>query len=308
MLDISVIILTYNEELHIYRCIENIKSIAKDIFIVDSFSNDQTIEIARNMGALIYQNKWENNHAKQFNWALDNLPIKTKWVLRLDADEYLTNELIEELKIKMPNLDDDISGIILKRRYFFLERWIRNGLYPVKLLRIFVYGRGRCESRWMDEHIQLFDGKILEFKNDFIDDNLNSIEWWVNKHNNYATREAIDLLDMEYDIFGFSKNDFKKKIGIQANKKRNYKHLYMRLPLFIRAFIYFFYRYFTRLGFLEGARGFIFHFLQGLWYRILVDFKLFEIKIKCGNDINKICDYILINYNMTCTLKGKTEL
>jgi glycosyltransferase involved in cell wall biosynthesis len=307
MLDISVIILTYNEEMHIYRCIKNIKSIAKYIFVVDSFSTDKTIEIAQNMGALIYQNKWENNHAKQFNWALDNLPIKTKWILRLDADEYLTDELIEELKTRLPNLDDDILGIILKRRYFFFEKWIRNGLYPVKLLRIFVYGKGRCESRWMDEHIQLFDGKMIEFKHDFIDENLNNIEWWINKHNNYATREAIDLLDIEYGIVGYSKNDSEKRIGIQAKEKREKKHLYIRLPLFIRAFIYFFYRYFIKLGFLEGTRGFILHFLQGLWYRILVDSKLFEIKRKCGNDINKMCNYILINYNINCMLEDKTK-
>jgi glycosyltransferase involved in cell wall biosynthesis len=307
MIDISVIILTYNEELHLARCIENIQSIATEIFVVDSYSTDKTIEIAKNMGALVYKNKWENNHAKQFNWALNNLPIKTKWILRLDADEYLTDELIEEIKIRLPYLNDDISGIILKRRYVFLGKWIKNGLYPVKLLRIFMNGKGCCESRWMDEHIQLFEGKTTEFEYDFVDENLNNIGWWVNKHNNYATREAIDLLDIEYGILGYSENDYKKKIGVQAERKRKKKHFYVRLPLFVRAYIYFFYRYFIKMGFLEGTSSFIFHFLQGLWYRILVDSKLFEIKGKCGNDINKICNYILINYNINCKLGNKTK-
>jgi glycosyltransferase involved in cell wall biosynthesis len=309
MLDISVIILTYNEELHIRRCIENVKVISRDIFVVDSFSTDRTIEIAKSLNAHIYQNKWENNYAKQFNWALDNLPIKSKWILRLDADECLTPELIEELIKRLPNVSHDTSGILLKRRYYFLGKWVKHGLYPVKLLRIFIYGKGRCELRWMDEHIQLFNGKTVEFKYDFIDENLNNIGWWVNKHNNYAIREAVDLLDIEYGIFGYSKNDFEKKIGIQAEEKRKKKHLYMRLPLFIRAFFYFFYRYLIKLGFTDGTIGFIFHFLQGLWYRTLVDCKLFEIKKNCGNDLSKIGDYLLVNYNININhkLDDKTE-
>jgi glycosyltransferase involved in cell wall biosynthesis len=298
MMDISVIILTYNEELHIKRSIENVKKFTDQIFIVDSFSTDKTIFIAKELGVSIYQNKWENNYAKQFNWALDNLPIKTKWVLRLDADEYLTSELIEELVNRLPNVSHDTTGILLKRRHYFLGKWVKHGLYPVKLLRIFIYGKGRCELRWMDEHIQLFSGKTVEFKYDFVDDNLNNIGWWVNKNNNYATREAVDLLDIEYGIFGYSKNDFEKKIGVQAEEKRRKKYLYMRLPLFIRAFVYFFYRYLIKLGFIDGKIGFIFHFLQGLWYRILVDCKLFEIKKKCDNDLRKINDYLLANYNI----------
>jgi glycosyltransferase involved in cell wall biosynthesis len=309
MMDISVIILTYNEELHIKRTIENVKKFTDQIFIVDSFSTDKTTEIAQSLNAQIYQNKWENNYAKQFNWALDNLPIKSRWILRLDADEYLTSELIEELVNRLPNVSYDTTGILLKRRHYFLGKWVKHGLYPVKLLRIFIYGEGRCELRWMDEHIQLFSGKTVEFKYDFIDDNLNNIGWWVNKHNNYATREAVDLLDIEYGIFGYSKNDFEKKIGVQAEEKRKKKYLYIRLPLFIRAFVYFFYRYLIKLGFIDGTIGFIFHFLQGLWYRTLVDCKLFEIKKTCGNDLRKIGDYLLVNHNININykLEDKTE-
>ena len=132
MLDISVIILTYNEEIHIRRCLDNVLPFAKDIFIIDSFSTDRTLEIAQHYSHVhVLQNKWENNHAKQFNWGLKHAPIHTQWVLRLDADEYLLPELIEELQEKLPSLPDDVSGIIFKRRHIFMDKWMKRGIYPV---------------------------------------------------------------------------------------------------------------------------------------------------------------------------------
>jgi len=295
MLDLSVIILTYNEEIHIQRCIENIHPIAKDIFIVDSFSTDKTVEIAKSLGAKVYQNKWENNYAKQFNWALENLPIQTKWILRLDADEYLTPELLNELEDKLHNLDDNVTGIIFKRRHIFLDKWIKNGTYPVKLLRLFQYNKAVCEQRWMDEHIQLTEGVAVEFDNDFVDHNLNNLSWWTTKHNGYAIREAIDLLDIELNLLGAVKEN---ELAGQAAVKRKKKLSYAQKPLFIRSFAYFIYRYIFKLGFTEGREGFLWHFLQGWWYRTLVDAKIFEIKKVCGNDKEKIVDYIQSQYHI----------
>ncbi|MDR0605632.1 MAG: glycosyltransferase family 2 protein [Bacteroidales bacterium] len=295
MLDLSVIILTYNEEIHIRRCVENIQPIAKEIFIVDSFSTDKTIEIAKSLGAKVFQNKWENNYAKQFNWALDNLPIQTQWVLRLDADEYLTSELIDELTDKLKNLSKDTTGIIFKRRHIFLNKWIKRGTYPVKLLRLFRYRKAICEQRWMDEHIQLIEGSAVEFEYDFVDHNLNNLSWWTNKHNGYAIRETIDLLDIELNIFGKEK---RSELTGQAAGKRNKKYSYAKKPLFLRSFAYFIYRYIFRLGFTEGKEGFLWHFLQGWWYRTLVDAKIFEIKKICGNDKAKIIKHLRDVYNI----------
>ncbi|MGQ9848369.1 MAG: glycosyltransferase family 2 protein, partial [Bacteroidales bacterium] len=233
MQDISVIILTFNEEIHIKRCIENVKSISKDIFVVDCFSTDKTIEIAKSLGAKIVQHKWENSHAKQFNWALDNLPICTNWVLRLDADEYLLPELINEIKEKLPSLNNDITGIVFKRRHIFFNKWIKRGTYPVKLLRLFKYKKAICEERWMDEHIVITEGKTIEFNNDFVDHNLNNLTWWIQKHNLYAIREAIDLLNIEFHFY-------KQNIALnkQALKKRKLKESYSKKPLFLRSFMY----------------------------------------------------------------------
>ena len=141
MLDLSVIILTYNEEIHIRRCLENVIQFANDIFIIDSFSTDHTLDIAKEFSNVhILQNKWENNYARQFNWGLENASIRTKWILRLDADEYLLPELIEELQAKLPSLPENISGIIFNRRHIFMDKWMKRGIYPVKLLRVFRYG------------------------------------------------------------------------------------------------------------------------------------------------------------------------
>lgn len=176
VLDLSVIILTFNEELHIKRCLDNVTTIAKDIFIIDSYSSDNTVEIAsKYTNVHILQNKWENNYAKQFNWGLKHAPISTNWVLRLDADEYLLPELVKELQEKLPTLLVDVSGIILRRRHIFMGKWMKRGIYPIKLLRVFRYGKGMCEQRLMDEHIQLIEGFAVEFEHDFCDHNLNNL-------------------------------------------------------------------------------------------------------------------------------------
>ena len=293
-LDITVIVLTYNEEIHIERCLNNIKPIATEIFVVDCYSTDKTVEIAKKNGAIVYQHQWENSQAKQFNWALKNLPIKTKWVLRLDADEYLCPELLEEIKVRLPKLSDHVTGVVFKLRRIFLGKWIKRGTYPVKLLRLFQYKKGYCEQRWMDEHIVVNDGEIIEFKNDFVDHNLNNLTWWTQKHNGYAIREAIDLLNLELKIF----DDKKLKLNEQASKKRKRKERYAKSPLFLRAFLYFLYRYIFKLGFIEGKEAFLWHFLQGWWYRTLVDAKIFEIKKACGKDKEKIKQYIKNTYNI----------
>jgi glycosyltransferase involved in cell wall biosynthesis len=314
MKDISVIILTYNEEMHIERCIENVQSFAREIFVVDSFSSDDTINIAQKLNARVYQNKWENNHAKQFNWALENLPIQTTWVLRLDADEYLYSELIEEINTKLDTLPKDVSGVVFKRRTIFMGKWMKRGTYPVKLLRLFRYQKAVCEQRWMDEHIQLLEGRTVEFEHDFADHNLNNLNWWIQKHNGYAIREAIDLLDLELNLFGSDENSEepiqfranspshegrqRKALGRQSTGKCAKKHKYAKQPLFWRSFAYFIYRYIFKGGFLEGKEGFLWHFLQGWWYRTLVDAKIWEIKKACGTDTKKIKAYLKKEYNI----------
>lgn len=298
MLDISTIILTYNEELHIERCIRNAQKFSKEIFLVDSFSTDKTVMIAEALGAKVYQNKWENNYAKQLNWGLANLPIQTKWAFRLDADEYLSDGLIEEIQQKTPSVDDDVSGIVFERKMVFLGRTINKGNVKWNMLRLFRYGKGFCEERWMDEHIVLTEGKSVMWNGYFVDDNINPLGWWIQKHNAYSIREAIDLLNLEYNFLPENEKQITGEMSNDADAKRKKKQRYASLPLFWRCFYFFVYRYVFKGGFTEGKEGFLWHFLQGWWYRTLVDAKIFEIKKASGNDLAKMKAYIENNYHI----------
>nr|WP_242030598.1 MULTISPECIES: glycosyltransferase family 2 protein [unclassified Coleofasciculus] len=271
---LSVIILTKDEEANLPKCLASLQNLGAEVFVVDAGSSDRTVEIARESGCQVFEHPFEN-HAAQINWAIENLPIKTPWIMRLDADERLTPELVEELKQILPYTEEKITGYQVKRRVFFMGRWIRHGgYYPTWLLRIWRTDFGVCEQRWMDEHIVLKQGKIAKFKDDIIDENKKGLSFWIDKHNRYADREVKDMVSLvaekEDDLLKSSQ--YSQAIGRRWIKK----NLYTRSPLFLRAFVYFFMRYIIGLGFLDGVEGLIFHFLQGFWYRFLVDAKIYE--------------------------------
>lgn len=274
---ITVVILTRDEERHINRAIQSVSSIASRIYVVDSGSNDQTVEIATSMGARVLFNPW-TNHAAQFNWALDQLPQDTDWVLKLDADEIVSPRLVSELSAKLGDLPPEVGGVSVSRRMNFLGQRVRwGGVFPIRLVRIFRHGRGRSESRWMDEHI-VVSGEVVGFRGEIVDDNLKSLSWWTAKHNAYASREVIELLNLEYCFMEPSATATMHS-GPHAGLRRWMKErIYAQLPIGMRAFCYFFYRYVLRLGFLDGREGAAFHILQGFWYRYLVDMKLHEVK------------------------------
>lgn len=297
MIDVTVIILTFNEEQHIKRCLENVNQLAKKVYVIDSFSTDNTVAVAESMGATVVQHKWPGNQAEQFNWGLQNIKIDTEWIFRLDADEYLLPELIEELHTRVPSLDENITGITFKRRHIFLSRWMKRGTYPVMILRMFRTGKAVCEQRLMDEHIELLQGESITFENDFVDENLNNLSWWANKHVGYAVREAAELLDIEYNITGNDSGE--RHLSEKTLQKRKLKLKYAKKPLFWRSFAYFIYRYFLKMAFLEGKEGFLWSFMQGWWYRTLVDAKILEIKKACGNDKEKIVAHLKEHYNIS---------
>jgi hypothetical protein len=202
------------------------------------------------------------------------LPTETKWVFRLDADEVVSNELKTNIQQLLGTMTLDVAGLTVPRRISFLGRPIRyGGVFPVHVLRIFRFGLGRSEDRWMDEHIHV-EGSVMRLKGELLDDNLNPLGWWIEKHNGYSSREALQvLLDERQE----KRSDLTVGAGLQAGAKRWIKHnVYSRLPGGARAFVYFLYRYVFRGGFLDGFPGLAFHFLQGFWYRFLVDAKLYE--------------------------------
>ena len=300
MLDVTTIILTYNEELHISRCLENVCSFSKKVIVVDSLSTDKTVEICNEFpNVKVVTHKYPGNQAEQFNWAIDNVKIDTEWVLRVDADEYLLPELIEELCRKLPSLSAEITGIELKRRHIFMERWVKHGIYPILILRLFRTGCGRYDNRLMDEHIILSHGHSIVSENDFCDHSLISIDEYCKKHLNYARREAVEILNEIHRLSSRSADvDNKVVLGSQASEKHKTKSKYNRLPLFWRSFFYFVYRYIVRGGFLDGKAGFVFAFIQGWWYRAIVDMHINNVYKACGCDKTKIKNYIKDKYEI----------
>lgn len=290
-LDITVIILTYNEELHIRRCLENVCPIAKKVYVIDSPSTDNTVEICSEFSNVeVVVHKYPGNQAEQFNWALDNVKIDTEWVLRLDADEYLLPELVEELYSRVPTMPLGVTGVEFRRRHIFMGKWVKRGIYPVIMMRMFRTGMGRYDARLMDEHIALKEGRSMVFDNDFCDHSLIDVSDYCRKHINYAEREACEVLDEEFTLS--SHIDTSLTLGEQAQEKHQKKGTYNKLPLFWRSFAYFCYRYFLKGAFLDGKEGFLFAFLQGWWYRTLVDAKIYECKKACGDDREAIKRYI----------------
>ncbi len=276
-LDITAIILTYNESLHIRRCVENLRRICNKVIVIDSFSTDDTVELARTSGVEVIQHIYINQ-AQQFQWALDNCPIETDWVMRLDADEYLTEDLISEIKERLPNLSREINGIYLPRKVKFLGRILQFGnLHPIRILRLWRAGSVYMEQRWMDEQLVLKEEGAITFRHCFIDDNLNGLSAWTQKHNQYSNREILTQLDSRYNLFREGSDDTLKA----RNRK---KSLYYRMPRFLRALGYFFGRYIVFLGFLDGIRGLIWLTLQAYWYRFLVDSKMYEMEKRLGKN------------------------
>jgi glycosyltransferase involved in cell wall biosynthesis len=277
MTDIAVVILCYNEERHLARALKSIAPFAREIFVIDSFSTDETVEIARAGGAVVLQNRFVNQ-AKQFQWALDNAPISSEWILRLDADELIEADLAAEIEARLPNLASDVVGINLDRKHIFLGRWIRyGGRYPLRLLRIWRRGFGEVEDRWMDEHIIVREGRTVTFEGGFADHNLNDLTYFTDKHNKYATREAIEVLNKRYGLFEAASELPSEGTSFQAAMKRWIKNrIYNKLPFWFGPLGYFLFRYVFQRGFLDGREGLIYHFLQGFWYRFLVGAKVEE--------------------------------
>lgn len=292
-LDLTIIILTYNEELHIRRCIENIIHIAKDVIVIDSFSKDKTKCICEELGVRVVQHQWPGNQALQFNWALENVPINTEWVFRLDADEYLSQELLDEICQKLPATAESVNGIQLKRKVFFLNRLMKHGP-TINLLRIFRTGYGRSEVRVMDEHIILTEGNSELYDNMFYDHSLIDIDDWTTKHLDYAKRNAAEFLNMKY---GLRESDSEKLKG-QAAFKRKLRGIYLDLPLFVRPMFYFLYRYFIQGSFLDGKEGFLWCFYQAWWNTTMVDTRIWEVKKTCGGDKERILEYLRKHYNV----------
>lgn len=288
---VTAFVMTYNEARNLEECLRSVASRVDQIIVVDSFSTDATLEIARKFGADTYQHEFIN-YAKQYLWGMETCTFRNDWVIRLDADERWTPEGLEELSSLIRS--NSCDGVSVRMKIYFMDRWIRRGgMYPNKFLRAYRRSKGQMEDRWMDEHIAV-DGVVVDTTIDVLERNYDrqeNIAVWTNKHNGYSTREALENLIARHDLRTLE--TIADLSGRSTERKRWMKeNVYFRAPLFLRPMLYFIYRYVFRLGFMDGIEGFIFHVLHAFWYRFLVDVKIYQIERNAGRTHRTITETI----------------
>jgi glycosyltransferase involved in cell wall biosynthesis len=265
----TVILLSFNSEATLAATLTSARQVSDEIFVVDSYSTDGTVELARSLGAIVVQHAFEN-YGAQRNWAIDQLPISQPWQLHLDADEWMNNRLVAAIQ-GLPDTPEH-TGYFIPRYLRFLGRVLRHGaMSPTWHLRLFRTGIGRCENRKYDQHFVLSTGTTGKLPGEVIDDIRMSLTEWTARHNRWSDAEVAELDDEHSE--GRLEPDLR---GNPAQRKRFLRSRYYRMPLFVRAFALFVYRYFFRLGILDGIEGTVFWVLQSFWFRFLVDAKIWE--------------------------------
>jgi len=263
---VSVLVPTYNEEIHLTDCLASVAGWASEVFVVDSFSTDRTREIAASFGANFVQHRFEG-YALQKNWALENLKFNNEWVLILDADERVTQQLRDEIGTILASGHTAVAGYYLNRRFIFYGKWIRHcGWYPSWNMRLFRHRLGRYEIREVDEHV-LLNGTTKYCKHDLIHEDVRGIEAWIEKHNRYSSYNAGIYKKIAE---GKSNGEITTRLlGNSTERKRFIKqHIWPYLPG--RAFLFFLYMYFFRLGFLDGMHGYYFCVMHAVFQQFVV--------------------------------------
>ena len=278
MPDFSFVILTYNEEDHLPRLLKSIQDLKAPTFVLDSGSTDRTIEICNSYGTETASHPFEN-HPKQWHTALSTFKFTTPWLVCLDADQVVTPELHNQLQNFRNSDHQYIDGIYFNRKNYFKGQWLRyGGYYPKYLLKMFRTGIGFSDLNENMDHRFVVPGKTMTWeRGHIIEENLkeNNISFWLSKHNRYSdllAREEVERMEK-------LRTQTVKPVfwGNPDQKTAWLKNLWWRLPRFLRPFLYFTYRMVFQLGILDGRTGILFHFLQGFWFRIIVDVKINEL-------------------------------
>jgi glycosyltransferase involved in cell wall biosynthesis len=277
-LPLSVVVLTFNEEVNVQRCLDSVQGWCRDIFLVDSYSTDQTIEIAKRYTDKIYSHEYQG-HAQQWSWALAELPFEHEWIFAMDADFVMTEELKNEITKILVHPPTDVNGYYVRHKQVFRGKFVRFGtIYPRYWLRMFRNGSGYVDAHdLVDLHFYV-RGKTSKIEFDLVEDNYKErdIGFWVNKQVKFAKKQAEEEYRRETTKVDFPVTP--SLFGTPDQRTLWLKSKWYRLPLFVRPFLYFFYRYFLRLGFLDGREGFVYHFTQALLYRLLVDIELHDLR------------------------------
>ena len=272
MQDLTAIILTRNEEKNIGPCLDSLKDFASRLVVVDCGSTDATVAIAKEKGAEVVFHEFRY-YADQMNWAIDNTNIATEWVMRLDADERLTPEVIAECApIMQTPRSGGICGITMEATYYFLGRAMNHGIRNKRKMLIFRRGCGRMEDRRRDPYSILTEGRNVSIKSRFLHYDFKDLSSYIRRYNWYAGRELMDYIEGRR-LAGAEGEQLDKHLQAQRRKKFG---IYYKAPRFIRCWLWFIYNYIFRLGFLDGREGFLYHYFECMWYRMLIDARIFE--------------------------------
>lgn len=277
MADLTSIILTRDEEKNIATCIGRLKGLAARIVVVDSGSTDRTMDIARELGAEVYEHQPYGDYASQFNWAIENTGISTEWIMRVDADEFWTPELCREVEgLLAEHARDDVNGILTESIFYFLGRRINHGERKRRKIVVFRRDHGYIEKRRRDQHTILKDGRVIEAKHRFEHHDFKDLDTWIAKMNTYANREVEDyFVDRERYRRGAVDLDGVADASLSGRRKLKFQ-VYYRMPKFFRCWLLFVYIHIFRLGFLDGKEGYVYNYMFHRWYRSLVDAKILE--------------------------------
>jgi glycosyltransferase involved in cell wall biosynthesis len=290
--DLTVIILTFNEERNIKACLDSFSELDCHRFVVDSYSSDNTLSILGTYPVTIVQHSFEN-YSKQRNWAQANSPFSTPWVFHIDAGERMSPELVHWLKYVFKPADEPI-GYLFSRRTIFFNQWIRHGgHYPNFHLRLYKSALGCCENKVYDQHF-IASGITREIGNgiDIIDTVTDNLKSFTDSHARWAVFEAVEMVSQRMRA-----TDLRPLTGATRQRRRWMKNnVFQKAPRLLRPFLYFLYRYIIRLGFLDGRMGLVFHVLQGFWFRFLVDSLVEEIVYKMKSEDKTLVEIVTRDY------------
>lgn len=272
---VSVIIMTLNEEENIEQCLKSLNGWSDDIHVIDSNSTDHTSEIALKYTNNIYSiNKGHWSDIR--NWSLQNLSLKHEWVLSIDADEFLTKELKEEIIDKIDSDPIEI-GFYIKKKFIFIGKWLKYGEMYGKMLRLYKHDKVKYIKKG-DAECTIYEGNVSTLKNDMIHQDLKPFSKWIDKHNQISTLAAKRYKDLaEKNVvtpYNLNKNGLQRIVG-----RPWLECLWDKTPSLARPFLMFGYLYFFKLGFLDGKLGLIYHLHHAFWYQLLIYTKLREIEL-----------------------------
>ncbi len=279
MIPLSVLVTTRNEEANVERCLRSVHGFADQIFVLDSESADGTVEIARRF-AEVHTLAYDHSRIIPwiFQWGLDNLPLRNDWVLILEADQALTPALREEISALLARQDAvREDGFYIRRRQIFRGKPLRFGGYGSKvLLKLFRRSRSELDPVEQDTRVYV-RGPVGRLRAPLEEWNVkeDSIQFYLQKHLRYAEAFATEELKRRQGNLPWKTKP--RLLGTPDQRVLWLKNRYYRMPLFVRPALYFLYRYFILLGILDGKNGFVFHFLQAFWFRLIVDVRLEEL-------------------------------